>query len=155
MNGMFVLKYDGCLYHRPAEWVLAPPPFEWLLKVSTSGNRKGAEHNKSILFETCELFLNEGALDALRRFIAGEFKFADMDKKKAETVDEEQPSPPDLLQCLLKRILSTTDFVCTTPNASRANLYKERIGAKVVALDEAGAMNKADVLTVWGPTCRS
>jgi hypothetical protein len=55
----------------------------------------------------------------------------------------------------MQRIVDNADIVLTTPAGSQHDWYKSVWAkAKVVAIDEAGCMSKADLCSIWGNTLR-
>ncbi|CAI4211295.1 unnamed protein product [Parascedosporium putredinis] len=72
------------------------------------------------------------------------------DSDESDSSGEGKQSPSALLQQLLTEVVLIAYVVCTMPHASGANLYKrfKTNYARVVVLDEAGAMHRADTLLV-------
>jgi hypothetical protein len=61
----------------------------------------------------------------------------------------------DEIEALLVKIIRRADVVLTTPAGARDGIYAEmNAKAKAVAIDEAGCMSKAELLSVWGNIMR-
>jgi hypothetical protein len=61
----------------------------------------------------------------------------------------------DLLEKWMQRIIDAADIVMTTPAGAQSQWFRGAWAkAKVIAVDEAGCMHKADLCSIWGNTLK-
>lgn len=98
------------------------PPFLWTLRAQVSKNTHWLR---------------------LRKVLQGQLSWEEY---------KDAPVPRAAIGGLLEAMLNNADFLCTTPAASTNKLLEpwKNKKAKGVVVDEAAAMNRADLCCVWG-----
>ncbi|KAK3386396.1 P-loop containing nucleoside triphosphate hydrolase protein, partial [Sordaria brevicollis] len=145
----------------PPRWRLALSPSNWLLAVLGS---KFLEENKEagivknllpehasalheLKDEIDKLCVNDTAVARIVQRIRGELSWDDY--RSGTSV------PRNIIPGWLERIIGIADVVMTTPAAAQKPWFsKSWATAKIIAIDEAGCMHKADLCSIWGNTLR-
>ncbi|KAK3487623.1 uncharacterized protein B0T23DRAFT_363679 [Neurospora hispaniola] len=139
-------------------WRLALSPSNWLLAILGSKSLEQSQEAgivPTLLPEhaTClyklkeEIDRGDGSVARISQLARGELTweaYCDGDK-----VDKH------LLEKWLQRIINNADVVMTTPATAQGTWFKQFWEvAKIIAIDEAGCMSKADLCSIWGNTLR-
>ncbi|KAK3386384.1 hypothetical protein B0T20DRAFT_491693, partial [Sordaria brevicollis] len=139
-------------------WQLALSPSNWLLAILGSKALEESQQAGCIftLLPQHATFLHvlreeidrgTGAVVRIRQLARGELTWGDY--CNGETMSKFQ------LEDWFRRIIDNADVVMTTPAQAQAKWFKGFwSAAKVIGIDEAGCMDKADLCSIWGNTLR-
>ncbi|KAK4184092.1 hypothetical protein QBC35DRAFT_477596 [Podospora australis] len=139
-------------------WTLALSPSNWLLAIFKSKGLRASTvtpvteldpadspHLFSIQKELEDLARSPGPVKSLFQLAAGEITWEEY--VKGATVDEL------FIKKQMGRLITAADVVMTTPALAQREPYIDAwSSAKVIAVDEAGCMHKADLCSIWGNT---
>lgn len=134
-------------WRRDSKWKLNLSASFWLLMALGSPAVRPLDDNDALaLHDMRARFESLRAYDRFRAVATGHM-----------TWDEYQKSDPVLQSVIVKmfdNILEIADIVCTTPAVScqRPFVWWKEQKARGIAVDEAGAMNRPDLHSVWGNT---
>lgn len=134
-------------WRRESKWKLNLSASFWLLMVLGSpAVRPLGPNDPQALHDMRDKFESLRAYDRFRAVATGDMTWDEYQKS--------DPVPQGTIVKMFDNILAIADIVCSTPAVScqRPFVWWKEQKARGIAVDEAGAMNRPDLLSVWGNT---
>lgn len=135
-------------------WDLPLSVCEWLLKVTGAAGFTLAQDDPEVIFALRDSYRNSERYLAIRRFVSGAVNIHEMIPlvpKDVRSRGGKNPTGYDLIEELAVHVVMRANAMCTNPFTSTLPPYDKYNAevAKATILDEAGAMQMADALSVW------
>ncbi|KAK2025622.1 hypothetical protein LX32DRAFT_730677 [Colletotrichum zoysiae] len=173
--GSFIrLIVKGNIEWEMSKWSQELSPCEWLLKLVNFDEFDLHPLDSPKVFQIRQDFRHNRQYAGLRAFVAGDIPLRKVKDFTAEgaassgsdneyrnmTVQKQRDRrlraehwARELIKSPLERIIQSADVVCTTTHMSRDVTYNTfRESAKAIVLADAGSMQKAEAIVVWGPS---
>jgi hypothetical protein len=142
-------------------WRLALSPTNWLLAVLGSKALEESEDAGAVkkLAPEHATYLHEmqAEIDALNTTGAGVYRMAQLVRGELTWKEycDGRMADERTIRDLMVRIIRNADVVLTTPAGAHSEWYQEIWDdAEVIAVDEAGCLNQAELCSIWGNTLR-
>ncbi|KAM0524166.1 hypothetical protein ACHAPE_001427 [Trichoderma viride] len=134
-------------WRRDSKWKLNLSASFWLLMVlEYPAVRRLGPNDPQALHDMRDKFESLRVYDRFRAVATGNMTWDEYQKS--------DPVPQSTIVKMFDNILEIADIVCTTPAVScqRPFVWWKEQKARGITVDEAGAMNRPDLLSVWGNT---
>ncbi|KAH6959138.1 putative DNA helicase [Fusarium avenaceum] len=131
-----------------SKWKLHLSASYWLLVCLGSDIRQLHEDDSKKLQGLHKTWTARSDLARLRDQVSGKITWEQY--TNGEIIDKA------VLEELVQRIVESADILCTLPSLAHTEsmLYRWKLNAHGVAIDEAGNISRADLCSVWGNTLR-